>query len=65
MQAIRYAMIKDGVVVNVSLWDGDTFKWQPPEGVLCVPAPDHVGIGWGYVNDEWHAPIVSNEQAQE
>jgi hypothetical protein len=51
-------MIKDGTVVNVSLWDGDTFKWQPPSDMLCIPAPDHVGIGWTYEDGEWTAPVV-------
>jgi hypothetical protein len=39
-------MIRDGVVDNVSLWDGDTNKWQPPEGITCIPAPDEIGIGF-------------------
>lgn len=58
MDAIRYAMIRDGVVVNVCLWDGDTFRWQPPENVLCIPAPDHVGIGWRYEGAAWLEPVV-------
>lgn len=64
MSAIRYAMIRSGVVENVSLWDGDTFKWQPPADMLCIPAPDHVGIGWRYEGDEWLEPVVVEEPAE-
>jgi hypothetical protein len=55
-EPIRYAMIKNGVVENVSLWDGDTFRWQPPADYLVIPAPDHVGRDWRYEADEWLPP---------
>ena len=51
-------MIKDGVVENVSLWDGDTNKWQPPEGITCIPAPDEIGIGWTWDGVNWVAPVI-------
>lgn len=44
----RYAIVKDGAVVNICLWDGDTKKWTPPEGAIAVPAERDVGIGWKY-----------------
>jgi hypothetical protein len=55
--AIRYAMIRNGVVENVSLWDGDTSRWQPPAEYLTIPAPDHVGRDWLYDGVDWVAPI--------
>lgn len=61
MTVIRYAMIKDGIVQNISLWDGDTTKWTPPEDMLVIPAPDHVGVGWGYDGSAWTAPVVETE----
>lgn len=57
MEPIRYAMIKENLVVNITLWDGNTFTWRPPEGILCIPAPDHIGINWRFENDEWLEPI--------
>ena len=57
MTAIRYAMIRDGKVENISLWDGDTTRWQPPEDMLVIPAPDHVGVGWGYDGSNWSEPV--------
>ena len=51
-------MVKNGVVENVSLWDGDTNKWQPPEGITCIPAPDEIGIGWTWDGSNWTAPVI-------
>jgi hypothetical protein len=61
---IRYAMIRDGVVENVSLWDGDLNRWQPPEGIVCIPAPDEIGIGWSWDGQNWIAPIVQTTETQ-
>ena len=57
-----YAHVQDGVVVNVSLWDGVT-DYTPPEGVTMVPLPFTVddegerryqgGIGWDYIDGEF------------
>jgi hypothetical protein len=58
MEAIRYAMIRNQIVENVCLWNGDTFMWQPPEGYLCIPAPDNIGISWRYIDGEWLEPII-------
>lgn len=54
----RWAMIKDGVVVNVCLWDGLVSTWQPPDGVEMQLAPDHVSRDWKYENGEWLKPDV-------
>lgn len=45
----KYAIVKDGVVVNVALWDGES-DWSPSEGeaILC---PDDVSPGWLYENE--------------
>jgi hypothetical protein len=58
-------MIKSGVVENVSLWDGDTFRWQPPADYLVIPAPDHVGRDWRYEASEWLPPIPPEEPVEE
>lgn len=31
----RYAIISDGIVSNVIVWDGVT-EWQPPDGTTLV-----------------------------
>lgn len=44
----RYAVVKDGQVVNAVEWDGET-GWSPPSGTETVPVADEqVGIGWGW-----------------
>jgi hypothetical protein len=48
----HYAHIVDGVVVNVSVWDG-VAKWEPVEDVVEIPANVPAGIGWDYVDGEF------------
>ena len=50
----RYALVENGVVVNVIVWDGAQFNaetgegWAPPEGQQAVVIPDDspAAIGW-------------------
>lgn len=51
-----YAVIENGTVVNVVLWDGES-EWSPDNGV-AIPAADGVGIGWLYADGEFSAPPV-------
>jgi hypothetical protein len=48
-----FAEIKDGVIVNTSVWDAET-----PQGEQFVEITDieNVGIGWLYVNGEFIEP---------
>jgi hypothetical protein len=48
----RYAHIVNGVVVNVSLWDGES-TWTPAEEVVEIPEGVYAGIGWDYVDGEF------------
>lgn len=54
-EAAKYAVIRDGKVVNVILWDGKT-EYDPGEGVELVELPAGAGIGWSYVKGEFAAP---------
>ena len=62
MTAIRYAMIKDSIVENICLWDGDTSVWSPPDGYLVIPAPDYIGVGWGYADGVWTEPVPDSPE---
>lgn len=46
MMINKYAIVKDGTVINTIVWDGES-DWQPSEGeaILC---PEDVSIGWKY-----------------
>jgi hypothetical protein len=62
-----WALIKDGVIDNVIVWDGQT-QWTPPEGYTVVnitginPSPS---IGWAYADGQFIAPIESIETGVE
>ncbi|MCU4119286.1 hypothetical protein [Variovorax sp. N23] len=56
---IRWAVIKDGIVVNVILWDGaDASFADQLEGAALQELPDDspVGPGWTYVEGEFVSP---------
>lgn len=46
---MNYAMVKDGVVVNVIDWDGIT-PYTPPEGCELYEWEGPVDIGWAWVD---------------
>ena len=46
------AHIVDGVVVNVSLWDGKT-KWTPAEEIVEIPEGVSAGIDWDYIDGDF------------
>ena len=53
-----YAVIKNGIVVNVVSWDGPDSTdsaWSPGEYDV-VELPDNAGIGWLYSGGEFTAP---------
>lgn len=53
-----YAIIENGVVVNVVLWDGDS-EWQPPAGTTAVEVTETTGaafVGLPYANGHFTAP---------
>jgi len=56
MGASSYAVVVDGQVVNVVLWDGVT-AWQPAAGeAVVIPDESGVSIGWSYEDGEFVAP---------
>ncbi|RXF67677.1 hypothetical protein [Hansschlegelia zhihuaiae] len=50
----RYAVVIDGVVDNVVLWDGEA-DWSP-DGGDAVRCGDEVEIGWTYEGGAFRAP---------
>lgn len=53
----NYAVIENGVVINVILWDGET-PLGLPNGQTTVLIPDGspAWIGWGYDGTEFTPP---------
>jgi hypothetical protein len=56
---MNYAIIEQGKVTNVTLWDGIT-PWTPAAGE-AVACPENVGIGWTYDGQTWAAPEPAPE----
>ena len=54
---MNYAIVENGIVINVTIWDGEA-PWQPPEGCDLVPLQNGAGIGWGYVDGSFVAPEI-------
>jgi len=56
----KYCIIKDGVVINVIVWDGATeFIYPFPHDSII--ASDTAGIGWGYQDGEFIAPVAPEQ----
>lgn len=51
----RYAVIKDGSVINVVEWDGNTANWCPPAGCTVVPS-EVASIGGTYDGSQFSEP---------
>lgn len=64
---MEYAIIKDGIVINVVVWDGVS-EWQPPEETtleninVLLPQP---GIGWNYDGISFTAPPTPEKTYEE
>lgn len=51
---MNYAVIENGVVTNIAVWDGDS-AWQPTNA-LVIPVSDNVRIGWYYEKGKFSPP---------
>lgn len=60
---MNYAMVKDGVVVNIAVWDGES-EWVP-DGFQVIPLPEGVSIGWLFVDGEFIAPPAPVKTSEE
>ena len=59
----KFAIIQDGLVVNMVEWEEDS-EWEAPEGCTVFEAPETVGIGWSVVDNEWVAPPAPDPAPQ-
>ena len=58
---MRIAMIKDGIVLNIAIWDGVS-NWDPG-GYLLVDITDQneVDIGWNYDGTNFINPNIQED----
>ncbi|WP_082779139.1 tail fiber assembly protein [Burkholderia sp. PAMC 28687] len=47
---MTYALIENGIVINVVVWDGNLATWTPPDGQTAIEVKDgdvpHIGLGY-------------------
>jgi hypothetical protein len=62
MEPKRYAMVKDNVVYNICLWDGDTNTWQPPDDGTVMIENDQAcpGDWWEEADQRFYRPMPNN-----
>ena len=46
----RYAVIENGTVTNIIVWDGETV-FSAGDNQLFMPIQDNAGIGWSWSDD--------------
>ncbi|MEI9579428.1 tail fiber assembly protein [Enterobacter asburiae] len=54
----EFAVIKDGLVVNIILWDGkdNAFAKDIDGELIAIPEGIQVGIGWSYDAEKFTSP---------
>jgi hypothetical protein len=57
---MRHALIEDGIVINVIVWDGES-PYDPGEGVTIKPCSDLVGAGFTYNGKKFTPPELEPE----
>lgn len=61
----KYAIIENGVVTNITIWDGKS-DWQPPEKsqAVMLTEDDKISVGYLFIDGAFTplaAPIVDTE----
>jgi len=61
-----WAVVRDGLVENTVVWDGES-DWTPPDGTELVNLADwpHVGIGWTHNPKATVNKFVDNRPTEE
>jgi hypothetical protein len=50
----KFAEIKDGIIVNVSVWGDESPQGEQFVEITGIP---NVGIGWAYVDGQFVEPV--------
>lgn len=66
MTVKRYAMVKDNIVYNITMWDGDTSTWQPPDDGTIMIEHNSVSINdwWEESEQRFYRPIPTAEELE-
>jgi hypothetical protein len=57
----NYAVVKDGVVVNIVVWNGES-KWKAPDDSEAILISDgtYIDIGYLYFGSKFSVPSSDN-----
>jgi len=58
----KFAEIKDGIIVNVSVWGDESPQGEQFVEITGIP---NVGIGWTYVDGQFVEPVQPEEPIEE
>lgn len=56
-----YALIENGTVVNMIVWDGNAKTWQPPTGQEVVQSANGAAIGGTYANGVFTPSVAASK----
>lgn len=60
-----YAVVANGIVENIVIWDGES-EWSPPVGTTAVPvsATEIVNIGYLFDGTNFTEPTSTQQESQ-
>jgi hypothetical protein len=60
MSISKYAVIENGIVVNVVVWDGES-DWSAPTGCSLnqLPTDSPVGVGYAFDGTNFTPPVYT------
>jgi hypothetical protein len=60
MDISKYAVIDNGIVVNVVIWDGES-DWSSPVGcsIKQLPPDSPVGVGYAFDGSNFAPPVYT------
>lgn len=60
-----YALVKDGKVINLILWDGSEMEFEDGVSAVEIEGSDNVSIGFTYAKGKFTAPPLTEEQLKQ
>lgn len=60
---MRYAIVKDNLVINVVSWDKES-DWRPPEDTEMIEIKEGqtLGINYQRIEGQWVAPPLTGDE---
>lgn len=60
---MTYAVVVDGLVVNVVLWDGES-EFDAPGQLVQIPDDTPAGVGWSFDGSTWTSPPQPDDDGE-